>query len=187
MTPIDKLLKDTNTRMQKTIEYVHHEFSTIRTGKASAALVENINIDYYGTPTRLRELAGISTPEPRMIVIQPWDPTIVPAVVKAINTANIGITPVADGKIVRMPIPELDETRRKELTKYVKKLAEDSRVAVRNIRRETNDEIKKMQKKGDISEDDMYRHEETVQKATDSHIKEIDELLAHKEKEIMEV
>ena len=187
MTPIEKLLKETDSKMNKTIEFVHHEFSSVRTGKASSALVENITVDYYGTPTRMKELAGISTPEPRMIVIHPWDPSAVGAVVKAVNGSNIGITPVADGKIVRIPIPELDEERRKDLTKVVKKMAEDARVSIRNIRRETNDEIKAMQKKGEIPEDDMYRHEETVQKATDNHIKQIDEILDHKEKEIMEV
>ncbi len=187
MTPIENLLKEMNEKMKKSIEYIHHEFSTIHTGKASASLVENINVDYYGNPTRLRELAGISTPEPRMIVIQPWDPTVVGAVSKAISAANIGITPVTDGKVVRIPIPELDEERRKEMGKLVKKMAEDGRVVIRNIRRETNDEIKKMQKKGEISEDDMYRHEETVQKITDEHIKEIDGIIDHKEKEIMEV
>jgi len=187
MTPIENLLKEMNSKMSKTIEFVHHEFSTVRTGKASPSLVENINVDYYGTATRLKELAGISAPEPRMIVIQPWDPTVVPAVVKAIGSANIGINPVADGKLVRIPIPELDEERRKEMIKLVKKMGEDGRISIRSIRRETNDEIKKMQKKGEIPEDDMYRHEETVQKATDKSIKEIDKIIEHKEKEIMEV
>lgn len=187
MTPIEKLFKEMNSKMEKSIEFIHHEFSTIRTGKASSSLVENINVDYYGAPTRLKELAGISTPEPRMVVIQPWDPSVVGAVTKAINAANIGITPIADGKLVRIPIPELNEERRKELNKLVKKMAEDGRIAIRNIRRETNDEIKKMQKKGEISEDEMYRYEEKVQKVTDDQIEEIDGILVHKEKEIMEV
>jgi len=187
MTPLEGLLKETETRMAKTVEHMQNEFAGIRTGKASPALVENITVDYYGTPTRLKEIAGISAPEPRMIVIHPWDTSAVSAVVKAISVANVGINPVPDGKIIRIPIPELDEQRRIELIKLIKKMGEDSRVAIRNIRRETNDSIKKMQKKGDISEDDMYREEELVQKATDNYIKEIDQILAKKEKEILEV
>ena len=187
MTPLASLLKETDARMEKTLEHMQHEFAGIRTGKASPALVENITVDYYGTPTRLKELAGISAPEPRMIVVHPWDASAVPAVVKAISGANVGINPVPDGKIIRIPIPELDEERRKELTRLIKKMGEDSKIAIRNIRRETNDNIKKMQKNSEISEDDMYREEDLVQKATDNHIKEIDKIVAGKEKEIMEV
>jgi len=185
--PIDKLLQDMNAHMDKTIQVFHDELATIRTGKASPALVENIQVDYYGTPTRLREMAKIATPEPRMIVIQPWDPTVVPAIVKALNQSPLGITPVNDGKLVRLPIPELDEERRKDLVKAVRKLGEDARVSIRNIRRDQNEELKKFQKAGTITEDDLHREEKRVQEATDSHIKKIDELLAHKEKEVMEV
>jgi ribosome recycling factor len=185
--PIDKLLREMNARMDKTIQVFHDELATVRTGKASPALVENITVDYYGTPTRLREIAKIATPEPRLIVIQPWDPSVVAGIVKAINQSALGITPVNDGKLVRLPIPELDEERRQNLVKSVRKMAEESRVAVRNIRREQNDELKALQKKGTITEDDLHREEKSVQEATDGHIKKIDELLAHKEKEIMEV
>ncbi|MBN1918511.1 MAG: ribosome recycling factor [Verrucomicrobia bacterium] len=185
--PVDKLLIEMNARMDKTIQVFHDELSTIRTGKASPALVENIQVDYYGTPTRLREMAKIATPEPRLIVIQPWDPSVVPAIVKAINQSSLGITPVNDGKLVRLPIPELDEERRKDLVKTVRKIAEDTRVSIRNVRREQNEELKKLQKAGTITEDDLHREEKRVQEATDGHIRKIDELLAGKEKEIMEV
>ncbi len=185
--PVDKLLREMNARMDKTGHVFRDELAGIRTGKASAALVENIMVDYYGTPTRLRETAKIATPEPRLIVIQPWDPSVVPSIVKAINQSSLGITPVNDGKLVRLPIPELDEERRQDLVKSVRKMAEDARVAVRNIRREQNEELKKLQKDGAITEDDLHREEKSVQDATNGHIRNIDELLAHKEKEIMEV
>ena len=185
--PIDKLLREMNSHMDKTVLVFKEELGTIRTGKASPALVENIQVDYYGTPTRLREMAKIATPEPRLIVIQPWDPSVVPNIVKAINQSALGITPVNDGKLVRLPIPELDEERRQDLVKTVRKMAEEARVAVRNIRREQNDELKQLQKAGTITEDDMHREEKSVQDATNEHIKKLDELLTHKEAEIMEV
>ncbi len=185
--PIDKLLREMNARMDKTAQVFKDELTTIRTGKASPALVENITADYYGTPTRLREMAKIATPEPRLIVIQPWDPSVVGNIVKAINQSSLGITPINDGKLVRLPIPELDEERRQDLVRTVRKMAEEARVAVRNIRREQNDELKRLQKEGQITEDDLHREEKSVQEATDNHIKKMDELLAHKEEEIMEV
>ena len=185
--PIDKLLREMNARMDKTAQVFKDELAMIRTGKASPALVENITADYYGTPTRLREMAKIATPEPRLIVIQPWDPSVVGNIVKAINQSSLGITPINDGKLVRLPIPELDEERRQDLVRTVRKMAEEARVAVRNIRREQNDELKRLQKEGQITEDDLHREEKSVQEATDNHIKKMDELLAHKEEEIMEV
>ena len=185
--PLDKLLRETKAKMDKSVEFVHSEFATIRTGKASPALVENITADYYGTKTRLRELANISTPEPRLIVIHPWDPGAVGAVVKAIEQSNLGITPVSDGKLIRIPIPELSEERRKDLIKLIKKMAEDGQVAIRNIRRATNDEIKTLRKEGTLPEDASFREENEVQKLTDEHIEKIDELVKHKEQEIMEV
>ncbi len=185
--PLDKLLRETKAKMDKSVEFVRSEFATIRTGKASSALVENIGVDYYGTKTRMRELTNISTPEPRLIVIHPWDPGAVGAVVKAIEQSNLGITPISDGKIVRIPIPELSEERRKDLGKLVKKMAEDGKVAIRNIRRASNDEIKRLRKEGILPEDASFREENEVQKLTDEHIEKIEELLKHKEKEIMEV
>jgi ribosome recycling factor len=185
--PLDKLLKETKAKMDKSVEFVRTEFAGIRTGKASPGLVENISVDYYGTKTRMRELANISTPEPRLIVIHPWDPGAVGAVIKAIEQSDLGITPISDGKILRIPIPELSEERRKDLTKLVKKMAEDGKVAIRNIRRAANDEIKRLRKEGLLPEDDSFREENEVQDLTDDHIEKIDELLKHKEEEIMEV
>jgi ribosome recycling factor len=169
------------------VEVVEHEFATIRTGKASPALVENITVDYYGTQTRLRQLAGISTPEPRLIVIQPWDPSAADAVEKAIMKSKLGVNPMRDGRIIRVPIPELSEERRRDLDKVVKGMAEEGRVAIRNIRREANEHIKKIQKEGKITEDEMVHSEKEVQVKTDDYIKEIDKLLAKKEKEIIEI
>ncbi len=173
--------------MDKSVEFVRSEFATIRTGKASPALVENLAVDYYGTKTRLRELANISTPEPRLVVIHPWDPGAVGGVVRTIEQSNLGITPISDGKVIRIPIPELSEERRKDLIKLIKKMAEDGKVAIRNIRRAANDEIKTLRKEGVLPEDASYREESEVQKLTDEHIEKIDELVKHKEQEIIEV
>jgi ribosome recycling factor len=184
---LQAVLDTMEEKMMKTFEVVHNEFATVRTGKASPALVENIQVEAYDTHMRLRELAGIATPEPRLIVIQPWDPTVVQAVVKAIQQSPLGITPIVDGKIIRIPIPELDQERRRELDKMLKKLAEDGRVAIRNERRHGVEAAKKLQKDGKITEDELTHAEKEIQKKTDEYIKEIDTLLAHKEKEIMVV
>jgi len=184
---LEEVLEDTELKMMKSVDFVQKEFTTIRTGKASPALVENVHVEYYGTKTRLRELAGISTPEPRLIVIQPWDPTVMDEIERAILKANLGVTPLNDGKVIRIPIPELSEERRKDLDKVIKRMAEDGRVSIRNIRREANDEIKRLQKSGDITEDDMYRSEKDVQEKTNEYIIEIDKHLASKEKEILEI
>jgi len=173
--------------MTKSLEHLRHEFNGIRTGKASSALVEDIRIDYYGTSTLLRDLAGINTPEPRLIVIQPWDQTAVPAIVKSIQSSSLGITPIDDGRLVRIPIPELTEERRKELDKHIKHMAEESRVSIRNIRREENDKLKKMEKNKELTEDDLYDGEKETQKLTDDFIKQIDEMLKNKEEEIFTV
>jgi ribosome recycling factor len=174
-------------KMMKTLEVVHHEFASVRTGKASTALVENIQVEAYGTHMRLREVAGISTPEPRLIVVQPWDASVVQAVAKSIQTSTLGINPVVDGKIIRIPIPELDKERRLQLDKTVKKLAEDGRVAIRNERRHGMEAVKKLHKDGKISEDDLKHAEKEIQNKTDEYIKEIDTALVHKEKEILSV
>ncbi len=183
----DAILEEMELKMMKSLEVVEHEFAMIRTGKASPALVENIMVDYYGTQTRLRQIAGISTPEARLIVIQAWDPAATDAIEKALLKSKLGVTPIKDGRVVRVPIPELSEERRKELDKLVKHMAEEGRVAIRNIRREANDHIKKVQKEGKITEDEMAHAEKQVQEKTDGYIKNIDNLLAKKEKEIMEV
>jgi len=184
---LDEVLEDTELKMMKSVDFVQKEFATIRTGKASPSLVENVNVEYYGTKTRLRELAGISTPESRLIVIQPWDPTVMDEIERAILKSNLGVTPLNDGKVIRIPIPELSEERRKDLDKVIKRMAEDGRVSIRNIRREANEEIKRLQKSGDITEDDLYRSEKDVQEKTNEYIIEIDKHLASKEKEILEI
>ncbi len=174
-------------QMMKTVEFVHSEFASVRTGKASTSLVENIQVETYGTHMRLRELAGISTPEPRLIVIQPWDATVVQAVVSAIQKSELGINPMVDGKLIRIPIPQLDQERRKELSKVLKHMSEEGRVAIRNERRHGIEAVKKLQKDGKITEDDLKHAEKEIQNKTDEYIKEIDTVLAHKEKEILAV
>ncbi len=184
---LQQVLDEMEEKMMKTLEFVHSEFATVRTGKASPSLVENIQVEAYGGHMRLRELAGISTPEPRLIVIQPWDPTVVQAVEKAIMKSELGITPRVDGKIIRIPIPELDAERRKELDKVIKHMAEEGRVAVRSERRHGIENAKKLQKEGKITEDELKHAEKEVQNKTDEYIKEIDTVLGHKEKEILAV
>jgi ribosome recycling factor len=187
MESIDEVLLDSEDKMAKSAAFVHEQFSGIRTGKASPALVENIEVPYYGTPTRLREMAGISTPEPRLIVINAYDPSVLAEIEKAILAANLGVTPMNDGRVVRVPIPELSEERRTEMTKLAKRMAEEGRVAIRNIRRESNEQVKTLQKNGKATEDERDEALKEIQKATDEHIKQIDEALKAKESEIMEV
>ena len=174
-------------KIEKTISVLKEEMGTVRAGRANAALVDKVMVDYYGTPTPLKSLANISVPEPRTLLISPFDPKSIPNIEKAINVANIGINPVNDGKVVRLQIPQVTEERRKELTKIVKKLGEDAKVAVRNLRRDANDKVKKMEKAGDFTEDDAKSTLEDIQKEIDKAVKHIDEIVANKEKEIMEV
>jgi ribosome recycling factor len=187
MPSLQEILKDSDSKMKKALEFLHKEVSGIRTGKASAAMVDGIVVDYYGTPTPVKSLASISIPDPRMIVLTPWDPSALQAVSKAITGANIGINPVVDGKSIRLPVPELSEERRKELLKVVKKKVEESKVALRNVRRDMNELAKKMEKDKVITEDEKFEAEKKVQEQTDKHIKETDELYKHKEKEILEL
>ncbi len=184
---LDDVLLETEERMDSAVRFLADELSRLRTGKASPALVENVQVDYYGTQTRLRELANISTPEPRLIVINPYDPSSVREIEKAILAANLGVTPVADGKVIRVPIPELSEERRQELTKVVRRIAEEQRVAVRNVRRDANERIKALQKDGKITEDERDDGLKEVQKLTDDHIRRIDEMAREKEKEVMDI
>ena len=174
-------------KIEKTISVLKEEMGTVRAGRANAALVDKVMVDYYGTPTPLKSLANISVPEPRSLLISPFDPKSIPNIEKAINVANIGINPVNDGKVVRLQIPQVTEERRKELTKIVKKLGEDAKVAVRNLRRDANDKVKKMEKAGDFTEDDAKSTLEDIQKEIDKAVKHIDEIVANKDKEIMEV
>ncbi|NQT93586.1 MAG: ribosome recycling factor [Lentisphaerae bacterium] len=187
MDSVDDILLDAEDKMSKTLEFLHEQFSGVRTGKASPALVENIKVLYYGTPTRLREIAGIATPEPRLIVINAYDPTALPEIEKAILAANLGVTPMNDGRVVRIPIPELNEERRTEMTKVARRMAEESRVAVRNIRRDANEHIKALQKKATITEDDREDAFKEIQKETDEYTGKVDAALSSKEAEIMEV
>lgn len=184
---IDDVSGTTRARMDEALEAMKRDFASVRTGKASPSLVEGISVDYYGTSTRLRDIAGITAPEPRLLVIQPWDQNAIKNIEKAIQSSDIGISPVNDGRVIRLPIPELSEERRKEMVKMVTGRAEDARVAVRNIRREANEVIKKAEKRSDITEDDMSDMLEEVQRLTDEHVAEIDRLLEEKNKELMEV
>ncbi len=185
--PVDEILLEAEEKMQKSEEHVQHEFASVRTGKASPALVENVTVDAYGSPMRLKEVAGITTPEPRMIVVQPWDASTLGAIEKGIQAANIGLNPAVDGKIIRIVIPELSEERRNEFVKLAKKMAEEGRVAVRHVRREAIDQLKKEQKSGDITEDDQSLGEKEIQKLTDKFTGAIDRHLEVKEKEILTV
>lgn len=184
---LQNALDEMEEKMMKSLDFVQNEFAKIRTGKASTSLVENIQVDAYGTHMRLRELAGIATPEPRLIVIQPWDTTVVQAVVHAIQKSELGINPIVDGKLIRIPIPQLDLERRKELDKVIKHMAEEGRVAIRSERRHGLDAVKKLEKDGKITEDELEHAEKEIQKKTDEYTKEIDGLLAHKEKDILAV
>jgi len=184
---IDEFVDDAGRRMDKSVETAAHEFNTVRTGRASAALLDRIEVDYYGTPTPLKQLATINVPEPRMLTIQPYDPSSVKSIERAIQESDLGLTPSNDGKIIRLPIPQLTEERRKELVKVVRGLAEEGRVAVRNVRRDVMHHLKELVKGGDVGDDAERRAEERVQKLTDDHVARIDDLLKRKEAEIMEV
>ncbi len=184
---IDELLQDATRRMDRSIESTHTEFNTVRTGRASTALLDRIEIDYYGTRTPLKQLATINVPDPRTLSIQPFDPGSLKAIERAIQESELGLQPSNDGKVVRLPIPQLTEERRKELVKVVRQLAEDGRIAVRNVRRDAIHHLKELVVNGEVGDDDERRAEERVQKLTDEHVGRIDELLKRKEAEIMEV
>jgi len=174
-------------KIAKSLSLLKEELAAVRAGKANAALVDRIMVDYYGSPTPLKNLSNISAPDPRTLLIMPFDPKSIPQIEKAVNLSGLGIPPVNDGKAIRLAIPQVTEERRKELTKTVKKLGEETKVAVRNLRRDANEELKKQEKAGDLTEDDLKESLEDVQKATDQSIKDIDGLVAEKEKEILEV
>ncbi len=184
---LDNVLLEPEDKMDTTLQFLQEELAGLRTGKAHPSLVDTITVDYYGTPTRLRDIANISTPEPRLIVINPFDPSSLGLIEKAITAANIGITPMNDGRLIRVPIPELSEERRKDMVKMAGRTTEEQRVAIRNIRRDANDQVKALQKSGDITEDDRDSALEDTQKSTNEHIKKMDDMLAAKEKEVLEV
>ncbi|WP_312091931.1 ribosome recycling factor [Aminipila sp.] len=174
-------------KMSKTISVLKEELNTVRAGRANPALLDKVTVDYYGSPTPLKNLANISAPEPRTLLIAPFDPKSISDIEKAINAANLGMNPSNDGKIIRMGVPQLTEERRKELSKSVKKYGEDAKIAVRNERRDANDELKKQEKAGEITEDDLKKQLDQIQKKIDKAVKDIDDIIAAKEKEILEV
>lgn len=184
---MESIKADAKDRMDKSIESLKNDFNTIRTGRASSSLFDKIKVEYYGTPTPLNQVATISVPEARLVVIQPWDPTVLNEIEKAIQKSELSLNPSNDGKVIRINIPPLTEERRKEYVKVAKNMAEQARVAVRNIRRDANDSIKKKEKDGDITEDQSKKGLDEIQEMTDKHIERIDALLEEKEKEIMEI
>lgn len=183
---IKEILHNTEEKMKKTVEAVTREFSEIRTGRANPGLVEGLYINYYGTPTLLKQLASISVPDAHMIVIQPWDTTVIDEIEKAIMRSNLGVTPSNDGKLIRLSIPALSKERRQELAKVVNKMAEEGRVSLRTIRRESKEALEKIEKDKVISEDDKFRGIDELQKLVDKYIAKVDESLKNKEKEILE-
>ncbi|HPA18910.1 MAG TPA: ribosome recycling factor [Verrucomicrobiae bacterium] len=185
---LDEVMFEAEAAMEKGVEHLHHQLATVRTGKASPALVENMMVEAYaGTTMRLKELAAITAPEARMLLIQPWDMATVDPVRKALESSQLGITPLVDGKLIRIPFPELSQQRREELVKNIRKIAEDQRVAIRHSRREAMEAIKKLQKDGKITEDELTVSEKEVQKLTDKFVADVDKHLAQKEKELMQV
>ncbi len=184
MSPENKIYDE---KMTKTIEVVKSNFASVRAGRANAGVLDRIMVEYYGTPTPLNQVAAVSSPDPRTLVIQPWDATLLKAIEKAIQMSDLGINPQNDGRLIRLAFPQLTEERRKELTKQVKKYGEEGKVAVRNIRRDAMEDFKKMKKNGDITEDDQKELEKELQDLTDKRCKEIDELTAKKDKELMAV
>jgi ribosome recycling factor len=184
---IDDFLGDATQRMDKSVDATHEHFNSVRTGRATPALLDRITIDYYGTPTPLKNLATISAPEPRMLTIQPFDPSSIKTIEKTIQESDLGLTPSNDGKLIRLPIPQLTEERRKDLVKIVRQMAEEGRVAVRNVRRDAIKHLEELARSGDVGDDEERAAEGRVQKLTDEHVAKIDDLLKRKEAEIMEV
>ncbi|MGI6548879.1 MAG: ribosome recycling factor [Syntrophomonadales bacterium] len=181
------IIKDTTDRMEKTVDHLTRDYAGLRAGRANPAMLDKILVEYYGSPTPINQLANIGVPEPRLLVIQPWDKTSIPDIEKAIMKSDLGVNPSNDGNVIRINIPSLTEERRKDLVKVVRKRAEEAKVAIRNIRREANDNVKALEKDGQISEDECKKRLDEVQKITDNYIKNIDKIAGGKEKDIMEV
>ncbi len=184
---ISEIYRSTGERMDKVIAAFQRELATLRAGRATPSLLDRIEVNYYDTMTPLNQMAGISAPETRLLVIQPWDKQSIPEIEKAILKSDLGLTPSNDGQVIRLTIPQLTEERRKELVKFIRKKAEETKVGIRNVRREANDEIKELEKESLISEDERHRSQEQIQELTDRKIKEVDNILQLKEKEIMEL
>ncbi len=183
----ETIIFEAEEKMDKTVETLHHELTTVRTGRANASVLEKVTVDYYGSPTQINQMSSVSTPEARLLVIKPYDKSMISAVEKAILSSDLGITPSNDGQVIRIAFPQLTEERRKELAKLVHKYGEEAKVAIRNIRREANDQLKKLEKDSEITEDDLKGFTEDVQKLTDDYIKKIDEVVNTKEKDILHV
>ena len=181
-----EILKDAKERMKKAVKVVEDELKGVRTGRASPSILQGIKVEYYGTKVPINQVASITVPQPDLLVVHPWDKSVLPEIEKAIRASDLGLNPSNDGNVIRIPIPPLTEERRKELVKLVRKMAEEGRVAIRNIRRDANEKVRRLKKDGEISEDDAMRLEKEIQKLTDEYIEKIDEVLEHKEKEIME-
>lgn len=184
---IDEVHANTERRMKRAVEALQHDLASVRTGRASPALLEKVNVDYYGAPTPLNGVATISVPEPRLLLIQPWDKKLLPVIEKAIQKSDLGLTPSSDGNVVRLPIPALNEERRRDLVKQVHKRVEEARVAVRNCRRDAIDELRKGEKEKQVSEDEVKRAQDRLQKLTDGFIAQVDEVGKRKESEVMEI
>lgn len=184
---MNELIKNTEEKMNKTIGVLEQNYKSIRAGRANAAVLDRISVDYYGAPTPIQQMAAVSVPEPRVLMIQPWDASTLKTIEKAILTSDIGINPQNDGRVIRLSFPPLTEERRKEIVKEVKKVAEDSKVAVRNTRRDAIEKLKALKKANTVTEDDVTNGEKKIQNLTDKYCKEIDELAAIKEKEILEI
>ena len=182
-----EITQDAERRMQKAVETAGHDYATIRTGRANPLVLENIKVEYYGTATPLIQLAGISVPEPRQLLVTPWDKTAINTILKSIQASDLGLTPMSDGNVIRMNVPPLTEERRRDLIKQLHKKAEDHKVAIRNIRRDANEHLKAQERKSEITEDDLREEQEEVQKLTDKYIAEIDKLTQAKEAELKEV
>ena len=183
---LEEIYQDAENRMKKSVQHVQHELARVRTGRATPALLEAVKVEYYGSKVPLNQVATITAPEPRLLVVQPWEKRMIGEIEKAILQAELGLNPSNDGNVVRVPIPELSEERRQDLLKLVKKYCEDGRIAIRNVRRDAKEQVKKLEKAHEISEDNSHDAQERIQKMTDKYIAEIDSVLAHKEKEILE-
>ncbi len=182
---IDELLAEASAKMDQAVEHVSGEFATVRTGRANPAILQRVTVDYYGSPTPLQQLASIGVPEPQLLVIQPYDKSVVAEIERAIQSSDLGLNPSNDGNVIRLAFPPLNEERRKELIKVVRHMAEEGRIAIRNVRRHSKDDMEALE--GDVSEDDVRRGEARLQEVTDAHTARIDELLEHKEAELLEV
>lgn len=184
---VDDILNDTESGMQKAIEAFQRELAKVRTGRANLSLLDGIKVDYYGTPTPLNQVAALNVADARLITVKPWEKNMIPVIEKAVRTSDLGLNPVADSELIRLPIPALTQERRKELVKLIKKMTEDARVAIRAARRDANDSLKEFQKEGDISEDDAHKGEKKVQELTDKYVARVEEIGEKKEKELMEI